>query len=61
MSTIATPKLPAERWGGFPNTDDPLALLLAIIPFQLFDHHIASVCDTDVDQLGNLAKGVTVE
>lgn len=58
---IATPKLPAERCGRFPNTEDPLALLLAISAFQLFDHHMASACDTDIDQLGNLAKGVTVE
>ncbi len=44
-----------------PDTLEPLAPILAIIPLQLFAYHTAVIRGNDVDQPRNLAKSVTVE
>jgi len=44
-----------------PNTLEPLAPLLTVIPFQLISYHIAVYRGCNVDQPRNLAKSVTVE
>ena len=44
-----------------PETLDPLAPLLTVIPFQLISYHIAVMRGCNVDQPRNLAKSVTVE
>ncbi len=44
-----------------PDTEEPLAPLLSVIPLQLLAYHIAVLRDCNVDQPRNLAKSVTVE
>jgi glucosamine--fructose-6-phosphate aminotransferase (isomerizing) len=44
-----------------PDTLEPLATILAVIPLQLFAYHVAVKRGRDVDQPRNLAKSVTVE
>jgi glucosamine--fructose-6-phosphate aminotransferase (isomerizing) len=44
-----------------PDTLEPLATILAVIPLQLFAYHTAVRRGRDVDQPRNLAKSVTVE
>jgi glucosamine--fructose-6-phosphate aminotransferase (isomerizing) len=44
-----------------PDTLEPLATILAVIPLQLFAYHVAVALGRDVDQPRNLAKSVTVE
>ncbi len=44
-----------------PDTDDLVAPLMAVIPFQLLAYHAAIQRGCDVDQPRNLAKSVTVE
>ncbi len=44
-----------------PNTEEPLAPLLSVIPLQLLSYHIAVELGRNVDQPRNLAKSVTVE
>lgn len=44
-----------------PDTEDPLAPVLSIIPLQLFAYHVARERGNDIDQPRNLAKSVTVE
>jgi glucosamine--fructose-6-phosphate aminotransferase (isomerizing) len=44
-----------------PDTLEPLATILAVIPLQLFAYHVAVKHGRDVDQPRNLAKSVTVE
>jgi glucosamine--fructose-6-phosphate aminotransferase (isomerizing) len=44
-----------------PDTLEPLAPILAIVPLQLFAYHTAVDRGNDVDQPRNLAKSVTVE
>lgn len=44
-----------------PETEEPFAPLLSVIPMQLLAYHIAVLRGCDVDQPRNLAKSVTVE
>ena len=44
-----------------PETEEPLAPLLSVIPLQLLSYHIAVELGKNVDQPRNLAKSVTVE
>lgn len=44
-----------------PQTEEPLAPLLSVIPLQLLSYHIAVMRGCNVDQPRNLAKSVTVE
>jgi len=44
-----------------PETLEPLAPLLTVIPFQLISYYIAVYRGCNVDQPRNLAKSVTVE
>ena len=44
-----------------PETEDPLAPLLSVIPLQLLSYYIAVGRGCNVDQPRNLAKSVTVE
>ncbi len=44
-----------------PDTEEPLAPLVSVIPLQLLAYHIAVLRECNVDQPRNLAKSVTVE
>jgi glutamine---fructose-6-phosphate transaminase (isomerizing) len=44
-----------------PDTEEPFAPLLSVIPLQLLSYHIAVMRNCNVDQPRNLAKSVTVE
>jgi glucosamine--fructose-6-phosphate aminotransferase (isomerizing) len=44
-----------------PDTEEPFAALLSVIPLQLLSYHIAVMRNCNVDQPRNLAKSVTVE
>jgi glucosamine--fructose-6-phosphate aminotransferase (isomerizing) len=44
-----------------PETEDPLAPLLSVVPLQLLSYYIAVGRGCNVDQPRNLAKSVTVE
>jgi len=44
-----------------PETEEPLAPLVSVIPLQLLSYHIAVMRGCNVDQPRNLAKSVTVE
>ncbi|MEM1216760.1 MAG: SIS domain-containing protein, partial [Bacteroidota bacterium] len=44
-----------------PETEEPFAPLLSVIPLQLLSYHIAVLRGCNVDQPRNLAKSVTVE
>ena len=51
----------AEHIVYVPRTDPLLAVVLAIVPLQLFAYHLARARALNVDQPRNLAKTVTVE
>ncbi len=51
----------ADYYFEIPDTAEPLAPLLSVIPLQLLSYHIAVLRGCDVDQPRNLAKSVTVE
>jgi glucosamine--fructose-6-phosphate aminotransferase (isomerizing) len=44
-----------------PDTEEPFAPLLSVVPLQLLSYHIAVMRNCNVDQPRNLAKSVTVE
>ncbi len=51
----------ADYFIEIPETEDPLAPLLSVIPLQLLSYYIAVGRGCNVDQPRNLAKSVTVE
>lgn len=51
----------ADRVFFVPDTIEPLAPLLTVLPLQLFAYHMAEKLKRDIDQPRNLAKSVTVE
>ncbi len=61
VATVGTKKLCEGQFFPIPETEEPFAASLAVLPLQLLAYHISVCRGLDVDKPRNLAKSVTVE